>query len=183
MPWLTPQANAFLETWLLPTDCGAEFGSGGSTLWFARKVASLISVEHNPAWFAKVSLEIGARGIHNVDYRFCAIESPNSREEYVRNLKDLMDSSLDFVLVDGIYREDCAGAAIPKLKPGGVLIIDNVNLYLPCRSKAPNSIPAEKPAANPAWGLVYQQIAGWRKIWTSNGISDTAFFIKPQPLV
>jgi predicted O-methyltransferase YrrM len=37
------------------------------------------------------------------------------------------DASLDFVVVDGWYRPVCARAALSKLKPGGLLLIDNTD--------------------------------------------------------
>src|SRR5271157_1158335 len=67
-PWLTPTADLMLETYLLKTDVGLEFGSGRSTLWFARHVAHLTSVEHNPVWFERISRQIKDAGLANVNY-------------------------------------------------------------------------------------------------------------------
>jgi hypothetical protein len=54
-PWLTKQAVHFLSQTLRADDVGIEFGSGRSTIWFARRLRHLISVENNPLWYAKVS--------------------------------------------------------------------------------------------------------------------------------
>jgi len=54
-PWLTQMAVKILESWLKPNDVGAEFGSGRSTVWFAKRVPSLISVENDPNWYNRVS--------------------------------------------------------------------------------------------------------------------------------
>lgn len=40
-PWLTPEANNIPATLLRPIDPMMEFGSGRSTLWFAKKEKSL----------------------------------------------------------------------------------------------------------------------------------------------
>ena len=45
-PWLTRAAIAWLEAHLRPEHRGFEWGSGTGTLWFARRSASLVSVEH-----------------------------------------------------------------------------------------------------------------------------------------
>lgn len=180
LPWLTPQANRILTTLLLPGDVGLEFGSGRSTIWFSRRVKSLTSVEHNPEWFARVSKMLIEQDIQNVDYRLCKKEEIGVKKpKYIETVESINENSIDFVLVDGIYREDCVETVIPKLKPGGVLIIDNVNHYLPSHSKAPNSIPADQQPPNPIWEKEYKIIKFWRTIWTSNGVSDTAFFFKP----
>ena len=69
-PWLTRTANEILNTYLKKSDIGLEFGSGRSTLWFAKRVAKLTSVEHNEIWVANVRAMLNKAGIENVDYRF-----------------------------------------------------------------------------------------------------------------
>jgi predicted O-methyltransferase YrrM len=179
--WLTPAANAFLDSWLRKEDLGLEFGSGRSTLWFARRVGMLDSVEHQAGWHARVSEMLAEAGLENVRYHLHprdADDNPGG-SDYMRVVEGIAAQSLDFVLVDGIYREYCARAALDKLKPGGILVIDNVNLYLPCQSRCPNSVPKDGQPISPVWAEVYAVIRTWRTVWTSNGVSDTAIFIKP----
>jgi predicted O-methyltransferase YrrM len=182
LPWLTPAANEILQTYLLPSDVGLEFGSGGSTLWFARRVKSLTSVEHNPDWYDRVHTRLETGKITNVDYHLHpGQETPGmdgSLPAYVLEAEKYAENSLDFVLVDGIYRDLCALTSLSRLKPGGVLLIDNVNLHLPCRSYAPNSRSPEDGPATAQWAKFQNLTQGWRKIWTSNGVSDTAFFFR-----
>ena len=180
LPWLTQQANSILASWLLPKDRGLEFGSGLSTIWFCQRTAFLFSIEHNPAWYAIVSKKLQTHHLRNIDYRLVQqLEMGVVKPTYVEAAANLENESLDFALVDGIYRDDCALIAIQKLRPGGLLIIDNVNHYLPCRSNSPNSIPSEGAPASPLWTDVYTTLKNWRVIWTSNGVSDTALFFKP----
>jgi predicted O-methyltransferase YrrM len=167
-PWLTPAAIGLLESLLRPADRGVEFGSGRSTAWFARRVAALTSVEHDERWYETVTATLRARGLRNVDYILAPGDQPVERG----------DESIDFALVDGHYRDYSAKFILPKIKPGGMLIIDNVNWYLPCQSKAPNSRTAALGPQTPVWGEVAAELAGWRSIWTSSGVWDTAIFIK-----
>ena len=179
--WLTPDANEILDGCLCKEDRGVEFGSGNSTVWFAKRVAFLDSVEHQAGWFDKVTQRLTEEGLDNVQYhlhRRDSDDNPNA-SGYVRVADGFANESLDFALVDGIYREFCVKAVLDKLKPGGMLIIDNVNLYLPCESVAPNSVPEDGKPVTPVWQEVYDVIHPWRTIWTSNGVSDTAIFIKP----
>jgi predicted O-methyltransferase YrrM len=180
-PWLTPSAISLLATLLRPADTGAEFGSGRSTLWFAARVAALTSVEHDIRWHETVTARLKEHGLSNVDYILAPDDQPMERggdSAYARTALAFPDASLDFALVDGHYRDYSAQFIMPKIKPGGILIVDNVNWYLPCRSKAPNSRTAELGPATDVWAAVWRQLARWRTIWTSSGVWDTAIFIK-----
>jgi predicted O-methyltransferase YrrM len=181
-PWLTPAAVRLLGTLLRPSDLGFEFGSGRSTLWFARRVAALTSMEHDEDWHAHISARLKANGLANVDYVLAPGDLPADRggeSEYARSALSLSDASLDFALIDGKYRDYSAKFTLPKIKPGGLLIIDNVNWYLPCRSKAPNSRSARLGPKTSVWAEVADELAAWRTIWTTSGVTDTAIFIRP----
>jgi predicted O-methyltransferase YrrM len=180
-PWLTPAAIGLLDRLLRPADQGAEFGSGRSTLWFAARVAALTSVEHDARWHEAVTGKIKDRGLGNVDYVLAPEDQPMERggdSAYARVALGFPDASLDFALVDGHYRDYSAKFVMPKIRPGGMLIIDNANWYLPCQSTAPNSRSGRLGPATDVWCQVWRELAGWRTIWTSSGVWDTAIFIK-----
>jgi len=153
-------------------------------LWFAKRICKLTSVEHNEEWVSKIRKRFNEETIKNVDYRFVTKREglEGFDAPYVRVIDDFEDNSLDFCLVDGIYREFCALEVVRKIRPGGLLVIDNANWYLPSNSRSPNSRTySEGPKGN-VWKKVEQTLAGWRKIWTTNGVTDTAIFFKPCPL-
>ncbi len=54
MPFMTADEIAFLERNLTPTDRVFEWGSGGSTLWLAKRVRGVTSVEHAQDYAASV---------------------------------------------------------------------------------------------------------------------------------
>lgn len=144
-PWLTHFMVDLLDTWLCSTDVGLEFGSGRSTIWFAKRVKHLISVEHDPEWYAKVNKQLHMLGepiSERVDYRLLQVEKAKPEtSEYVKVFEEIKNESLDFCLVDGMARDYCALASIDKLKSGGILIIDNINWYWTQEPKyySPNS--------------------------------------------
>lgn len=182
-PWLTPAAIRLLGTLLRAADRGLEFGSGRSTFWFARRTLALTSVEHDQEWHERVSAQLRTQGLSNVDYILAPGDQPMERggeSAYARTALAFPNESLDFALVDGHYRDYSAKFVLPKIKPGGMLIIDNVNWYLPCHSKAPHSRTAALGPITPVWAEVGQELASWRSIWTSSGVWDTAIFIKPS---
>jgi predicted O-methyltransferase YrrM len=180
-PWITPEATRLLETMIRPSDTGAEFGSGRSTLWFARRCRFLTSVEFDEQWYAKISAALRSQGLVNVDYKRAPKDQPKEtgdQSAYARVALSFDDESIDFVLVDGLYRDYVARFMLPKLKRGGLLIIDNVNWYLPSRTRSPCSRGPEDGCNGPVWTELAPELAQWRMIWTSSGVSDTAIFIK-----
>jgi predicted O-methyltransferase YrrM len=167
-PWLTPGAVAFLDAQLKSDMSAVEFGSGRSTAWYAAKVGRLLSIEHNAEWFALVTRDLAARGISNVDYRLVSLDHDESMPEqpkydplprYVAVIAELPDDSLDLVIVDGHYRTTCIVEAQTKLKPGGLLLVDDANLW-----------PADRPPIPETWPEVSR---------TTNGIKFTAIWRKP----
>jgi predicted O-methyltransferase YrrM len=184
-PWLTPTAIELLTSLLRPTDRGAEFGSGRSTLWFAERIAELTSVEHDEQWHTAVTALLKQRSLDNVEYILAPEDQPAERgadSAYAGAALSFADASLDFALVDGHYRDYSAKFIMSKIRPGGMLIIDNVNWYLPCQSKAPSSRTVALGPANETWTEVWRELGTWRTIWTSSGVWDTAIFIKPANL-
>lgn len=183
-PWLTRQMIGILETWLRPGDAGLEFGSGRSTIWLAKRIRYLVSVEHDVKWHARVSAKLGEAGLlgTTVDYRLRPCDPEGDYHgSYVHVVRTLAPASLDFCLVDGVARDHCTLAALDLLKPGGALIIDNANWYIPHSfdHPPPDSRAAASAFASDTWCEVGAKLAGWRNIWTNNGVTATALWLKP----
>jgi SAM-dependent methyltransferase len=179
-PWLNPDAVRLLERLLLPNDQGLEWGSGRSTAWFAGRVKHLTSVEHNPQWHQIVSEQLRAAGRTNVTYKLLPApqEGREAESEYVRAYESFAAGSLGFVLVDGVARDFCVAGVLDRIAPGGVLVIDDAHRYFDHQTYSPLSRNGRGPA-NERWGQVARTLSGWRHMWTSQGISDTAIWIRP----
>lgn len=67
-PWLAKDSISILSSWINENEIGLEWGSGRSTLWLAKKVKHLTSVEHNIKWYNYINSKINELGINNVDY-------------------------------------------------------------------------------------------------------------------
>lgn len=145
-PWLTFPATAELERRLAGRDGLRvfEFGSGGSTLFWLSLGASVVSVEHDPRWHERLRRVLPVAA--SVDYRLVppepalaageisdpaafASDDPAYRsmsfERYTRVVDEFDDGAFDVVLVDGRARPSCLQRAIPKVSPGGLLVLDN----------------------------------------------------------
>jgi hypothetical protein len=57
-PWLAESAVLLLDSWLKPTDVELEWGSGRSTIWLARRMKRLTSVESDKTWFEMVRVRL-----------------------------------------------------------------------------------------------------------------------------
>lgn len=174
-PWLSKDSIKILDQILSKNDFAIEFGSGRSTLWFAKRVKHLISIESDSFWYDKVNNDLIKLGLKcNVEYIFSS-----NPQNYVTEIDRIADNSIDFCLVDGIERDRCLIAVFPKLKSGGILVLDNCNWYLPNDfTLSPDSKRTTDLFLNTNWEFINIELANWRRIWTSNGVSDTAIFIK-----
>lgn len=172
-PWITSDAVNFLSGYLSSTDIGLEWGSGQSTVWFAKRVKSLLSIETDRMWYEKVRAKLIEENLHDVELK---ITAGDTYESLLEQCADISEESIDFVLVDGaINRHLTTEICIPLLKKGGLLIIDNINWYMPSPyGKAPDSVMELKPE----WTTVSEMLRGWRCYWTTDGVSDTAIWFK-----
>lgn len=64
-PQITNGALDWLNSFLTPDSLVFEWGSGGSTLYIAKRVKKIISIEHNPQWWKKMVTTAEEWGIRN----------------------------------------------------------------------------------------------------------------------
>ena len=158
---------------------GLEYGSGRSTVFFAKRLKKLVSIEHYPEWYQKVDKMLLARGINNVEYllipKNADLETNDNTEEFHKSLTgeeerpeyaayankvlEFDDDYFDFVLIDGRSRVNCGINAIPKLKPGGMFVLDN--------------------SERARYQKVHAALANWPKVETTTGLTNTTIWIKP----
>lgn len=138
-PWLTFGAIRWLASNIDSTMRVFEYGSGGSTLFFANRVREVVSVEHDPDWYARTRAALDAAGIRNCTYllrtpvtqadaRFASSDPAYEGldfADYVNAIDGYPDGSFDLVGVDGRARPDCVVASLAKIKPGGLILLDN----------------------------------------------------------
>jgi hypothetical protein len=138
VPWMTFRAIAWLRSYLRPELHVFEYGSGGSTIFLASRVTELVSVEHDLDWYATTERKLADLGLHctyllreprsEADERFGSTDPAYrgmSFEPYVKAIDAYDDGTFDLVIVDGRARPACAIRAIPKVRPGGYLLLDD----------------------------------------------------------
>ena len=178
-PWLVPGAVEFLESRLQPHHAGFEWGAGRSKIWFSKRVARITSIEHNEDWYRRVRQLQFALPQNNVNLQLIPVTSTNENE-YVDAIKSFDDGTLDFVLVDGFsaLRDCCALVAIPKIRVGGLLIVDDVHRYLPSESRAPLALPRDAEPLTHKWNLVRHDLESWEKHLFTSGVTDTGILVR-----
>lgn len=139
--WMPYPALTYLENRLTGYEQAFEYGGGGSTLWLAKRVATLITVEHEAGWIATIDGELRNAGLKNCtlllrepevsdessgdSQAFRSARVEGSFESYVKAIDSVPDASLDLVIVDGRSRAACLLRAMPKVRHGGLLVLDD----------------------------------------------------------
>jgi hypothetical protein len=175
-PWLTPAVVQTLDDYLTKQMSGLEFGSGRSTAWFARRLGRLTSIEHSVKWYFRVNNILNKSNIQNV---IMILRDNSPDNSYSDSINQFRDESLNFVLVDGIDRAKCALFSLPKLMPGGILVIDDVHRYLPSESRSPLARKISDGPVDGEWQEFLNKVLDWEYIWSSNGVKDTVIYQKP----
>ena len=186
-PWLTKEATKILDSRLKPTDLILEFGSGRSTVWFAKRVKKVTSVESNHVWIKKVQRILERDGLLSkveIWHIKRTKDYPNKLKiedysQYDKLFEQIDFQSIDCCLVDGGDRDYLAISSLEKIKIGGMLVIDNINWWWPRKIiLSPKSRTLENGFATRLWKELSEKLKEWECIWTTNGVTDTAFWIK-----
>lgn len=161
IPWIVYDAKEWMDELLNNEMKVFEWGSGGSTLYFAKKVKEVVSVEHNKTWFDNVQHSITKNNINNCKYYLIEPEfsifakflpyissayvsrtfkehEKMSFKNYVKKIDSFPDEYFDLIFVDGRSRVSCIDHAVKKIKKkGGFLVLDNSEreLYLSLTKK------------------------------------------------
>ena len=180
LPWWPRDAIRVLDDLLRPTDRVLEWGSGRSTAWLATRVESVHSVEHDAEWHDRVRAQLAAQGLDSSAVRLRSVTPADRANEspYVREIDKYGDGHFSVCLIDGEHRGACALVAVPKLAAGGVLIVDDAHWFIDHPTRSPHSrqglgdLPGE-------WAEFHALVAGWRCVWSTDGVTDNAIWIKP----
>ncbi|MBU1863256.1 MAG: class I SAM-dependent methyltransferase [Candidatus Omnitrophica bacterium] len=118
IPWMNYNAVSFLKERLRKDMKLFEYGSGYSTVFFSRLVATVTSVEHNKDWYEKVKKKVG----NNVTLIYQACEPLGDYCKVISTLND----TFDVVVIDGKERVQCVPYAMKALSDRGVIIFDDI---------------------------------------------------------
>jgi len=178
-PWIAQEAILFLQKELDKTMKVLEYGSGFSTLFYARTAGHVVSVEHNKEWYDLISAEFAKRNADNINYVYIPRNNPETFSDaelknkfpelkdfetsrhygdYFNFINTFPDEEFDFIMIDGRARVESFFSALPKLKKGGMIMLDN--------SERKRYIP------------IHQKMEKHKKLFFTTGLTDTVVWYK-----
>ena len=129
MPWWTQDTIAAVEQILKPDMRVFEWGSGSSTVWLARRVKRVWSVDHDKFWRAKIRKWARREGVMG---KIKVFIYPFENIRYYESVKK-PKADVNFIVVDGRNRVECFKRAAQKVRRGGYIMVDDTHrpLYAP----------------------------------------------------
>jgi len=146
-PWMCFPAVEQLDRLLNAGSRVFEYGSGTSTIYFAKRAREVVSIEHEQSWHQRLLAELDRRRLTNVRYELVepavdpgfdrsstadpsAYVSDDERyagktfRSYAQAIDSYPNEYFDLVVVDGRARPSCILHARDKVRLGGVLLLD-----------------------------------------------------------
>jgi predicted O-methyltransferase YrrM len=135
LPFFSYSAIEALEQILRPDMEVFEYGGGGSTLFFARRVRRVTTVENSAEWIERVGAKLRGENLSNVEF----LHHPLLEDDLAAFLASPYLFALeglrpDLILVDGRdkrkkLRQPCFYEAEKHIAPGGFIVLDNSWAY------------------------------------------------------
>ena len=145
-PFFTPRAIKYISSHLNRDMKVFEWGSGASTFWFSKRVGMVHSIEHDEGWYSRGLENIKLKGCNNVSLTYSPpVDLPADFDwhqwkyypqlqhslrkpdflTYLQEIDKYPDNFFDCIVIDGRERVGCALHAMPKLKVGGFIVLDD----------------------------------------------------------
>src|SRR3989304_2288633 len=101
LPWISYSAIDFLREFVKPDHLVAEFGGGGSTVFFAKRVRKVLCIESNEKWASKIERKLESIDISNVEIETYPYD-PSDLESYEDSdfLHSIEGNYYNLILVD-----------------------------------------------------------------------------------
>jgi predicted O-methyltransferase YrrM len=135
LPWFSYGAIDFLKRYVKPEMTVFEYGSGGSTVFFAQRVKSVVATEDDALWLERVRERLQASGNGNVELQHRPFDFTRA-EGFVESdyLQSIPDRKFDIIIVDGMehsvkVRPQCFAYAQDYVKRGGIIVVDDAWRY------------------------------------------------------
>ncbi len=117
IPWCTYSFTEFIKTRLDKKMEVFEYGSGYSSIFYAKRVKNLVTVEYNKDWVAKIKSLLPSNTqliFEELDYggKYC-------------NVINKTEKKYDLVIIDGRDRVNCIMHSVNHVKVNGLIVLDD----------------------------------------------------------
>ena len=119
LPWIPFSAIKKIKSIIRPSWKVLEIGAGMSTIWLAKNVDSVVSIEADKNWINRLQEKLNNLKLKNVKLIF------ENRGDLMADFSNFPDEYFDFILIDGGPRDICCKNALSKIKKGGYIYLDN----------------------------------------------------------
>lgn len=117
IPWVTYSFIDFISERLTKEMDIFEYGSGNSTFWYANRVNTVVSIEHDYDWYLRIKKSLPSNAViysKKLVYGGEYAVFPNTLNSY-----------FDIIIVDGRDRVNALKNSLTALKPNGVIVLDD----------------------------------------------------------
>jgi hypothetical protein len=122
LPWYSYPCIDFLKRRKFHDKTVLEFGGGQSSLWWAARAKSVVTIEGDPKWFSSLR----ERTPSNVRLFLVSVDSA---QECVDDVNRILQSEgfdkFDVTVIDGLYRRELVDTAMKMTLENGVIVCDD----------------------------------------------------------
>jgi hypothetical protein len=147
LPWFSYGVIGYLARMITPACQIFEYGSGGSTIFFARRAAYVVCVENDAAWHRRVQEHLRRAGLTNVDCQLHASGDVEAgRYQELSYFHALEAGRFDLIVVDGFcgfgtgrygkLRPHAFSQACAAVKRPGMVVLDDFWMFPEARTLA-----------------------------------------------
>lgn len=107
-----------------------EFGSGRSTLWLAANGFFTLSIEHNAFWANKIEKKLKDKKLEkmvNLHLMDVQPELESHAEIYLTPFRQKNIHGPFYILIDGLFRNQCLMACLPLIEEGSIIILHDAD--------------------------------------------------------
>lgn len=160
IPWYTYPAIAFLEVFDYSGKRVFEYGSGNSTLWWRRRGAFIVAVDHDRDWYNRMRCH-EAPGLE--------LRLHEEKDAYIRSVRE-QGGVWDVIIVDGRHRKECAAEALDHLTADGMIILDNSDWHPQCAAilRSADLIQIDFAGFGPVNNYTWVTSVFLRRSWRAN---------------
>lgn len=126
LPWYTYPSIDFLKNRSYEDKIILEFGGGQSTLWWARRAKSVVTLEGDLTWFNRIKHHMPG----NVDLNCVSMANVVINTAQVEKIiHSKPHTQYDVIIIDGLYRYEMIPIALRMMAQDGIIICDNAEGY------------------------------------------------------